>query len=162
MRITDKYVFFYGGIFSQWHKVPIQYKGVWFNCAEQAMMYHKALMFGDLGRAEKIMLTDSPKEQKALGRKVFPFVPEEWNEKSSELIIDINYAKFTQHPELTEQMRSMGNRIFVEASPYDKIWGIGMRETDAGVEDSKNWKGQNKLGYCLTYVSQEIKPLIKL
>jgi ribA/ribD-fused uncharacterized protein len=48
------------------------------------------------------------------------------------------------------ELLKTGDRILVEASPYDKIWGIGMKENDFGVEDKENWKGENLLGYALT------------
>jgi ribA/ribD-fused uncharacterized protein len=162
MRITDKYVFFYGGIFSQWHKTPIYYKGIWFNCAEQAMMYHKAIMFRDIVTARAILLADSPKEQKALGRKVTPFDPKEWNAICRGLVTDINLQKFSQNPELRAAMLDTGDRVFVEASPFDKVWGIGLRETAQGIEDNKNWKGKNWLGYCLSDVRLMLKLVDKL
>ena len=157
MRITDKYVFFYGGALSQWHKVPIFYREIMFNCAEQAMMYHKAMLFNDTVTAQKILDTDSPKAQKALGRKVTPFNPKEWSRMSRLIVLEINYAKFSQHEDLKELLLSTGYKILVEASPFDKVWGIGRREGTEGIEDQKNWNGKNWLGYCLSDVKHMLQ-----
>lgn len=157
MRITDKYVFFYGGVFSNWFKCTFTFKGVEYNCTEQAMMHHKALLFNDLTVARLIMLSDSPSEQKALGREVENFNMFKWALESDHIVTEANYCKFNQNPELKTKILSMGNRQFVEASPRDKIWGIGMGENSIGVENPANWKGKNKLGNCLTSVRDLIK-----
>ena len=157
MRITDKYVFFYGGEFSQWHKCAFTYKGLTYNCAEQAMMHQKALLFGDVSVARMIMSATSPKEQKALGREVQNFDQTKWSKESDKIVTEINYCKFSQNPALKKLMLSVGEKTFVEASPRDRIWGIGMGENSYGVEDPYNWNGKNKLGQCLTEVSNKIR-----
>ena len=152
MRITDKFVFFYGGEFSQWYKNPIIFEGVSYNCAEQAMMASKARMMCDEDTLKLIMSAVTPKEQKALGRKVKNFDATLWNAGCQNIVFKINFAKFSQSEFLKAKMLSMGDRIFVEASPYDRIWGIGMSENDYGVEDIHSWNGRNWLGYALSAV----------
>ena len=156
MRVTDKYVFFWGGEFSQWYMIPILWNGVVYNCAEQAMMASKAKLFKDDAALENIMCAEHPKQQKQIGREIRNFNKGKWDAICRQIVFDINVAKFSI-PELKSKMLEMGDRTFVEASPYDKIWGIGMKEEDRGVEDPANWKGTNWLGQCLTEVSRYLR-----
>lgn len=156
MRITDKYVFFWDGIYSQWYHSPIMINDVTYNCCEQYMMHQKALFFGDNETAEKIMKTSNPRDQKILGRSVKDFNKDRWDRVNLNIVYRANLAKFTQIKELKEALLSTGNRILVEASPYDQIWGIGMGEEEPGVDNPINWKGQNLLGQAITLVKQEL------
>lgn len=154
MRTTEKYVFFWGNsdIYSQWH--PSKFKclttGIVFTHAEQYMMYNKAIVFEDNATAEKILKATNPKLQKELGREVKNFNAEKWDAVKYDIVQNACYLKFTQNPDMLAQLLKTGDRTLVEASPYDKIWGIGMTENDYGVEDEKLWKGENLLGFALT------------
>lgn len=161
MRVTDKHVFFFGkqDVFSQWHPCSFVVNGVQFSCAEQAMMYFKAQVFEDQEIAAKILESDNPKEHKALGRKVKNFDADVWNDAKNHAVVSINFAKFEQNPELKSKLLETGNRDLVEASPYDRIWGIGMGANAPGVDDPKNWKGKNLLGICLVTVRSLIRGL---
>jgi ribA/ribD-fused uncharacterized protein len=152
MTITDKYVFFWDGIYSQWYPEDMQIDGTFYNCCEQYMMEQKALLFGDKETAKKIMKTSSPAEQKALGRSVKNFNRDIWDQHCMSIVIKGNYGKFAQPGMLRKDLIHTGNRIIVEASPYDKIWGIGMEENDPGIEDPANWKGLNLLGHAIMTV----------
>ncbi len=154
---TDKYVFFWNGIYSQWYTSPMEIDGIKYICCEQYMMHQKALFFGDTDTAEKIMLTSDPRDQKQLGRQVKGFDKDRWDRVNLRIVYKGNLAKFTQNPDLKKQLLETGNRILVEASPYDQIWGIGMGEEENGVEDPINWKGQNLLGWAITLVKQELQ-----
>ncbi|BCO16270.1 NADAR family protein_gp217 [Bacillus phage vB_BceM_WH1] len=144
------YTFFWGGIFSQWHKSKFEVDGITFNCAEQYMMYQKALLFGDEEVAKKILTKSNPRDQKDLGRKVKGFVEETWNKHAKEIVYKGNYAKFTQNPELLKGLKATGQTLLVEASPHDDIWGIGLDEKTARKTPEKDWKGTNWLGEVLT------------
>lgn len=157
MRITDKYVFFWNGIYSQWHKAPMTIDRTDFVTCEQYMMYQKAMLFNDKDIAHQILLTNNAKEQKSLGRMVQNFNKAVWDKACLSIVYKGNYAKFTQNEDLREQLLSTRDRILVEASPLDSIWGIGMGEDDAGVENPANWKGLNLLGQAITLVKQELK-----
>lgn len=156
MKITDKYVFFWDGIYSQWYPSPIVIDGITYNCCEQYMMHQKALFFEDIKTAEKIMKASSPRDQKMLGRSVKNFNKDRWDKVNLNIVYRANLAKFTQIKELREALLSNGNRILVEASPYDQIWGIGMGEEEPGVENPIYWKGQNLLGQVITLVKHEL------
>jgi ribA/ribD-fused uncharacterized protein len=42
--------------------------------------------------------------------------------------------------------------VLVEASPYDPIWGIGLKFDDERAKNPMNWLGQNLLGFSLMTV----------
>jgi len=157
MKTTDKYVFFWNGIYSQWAYSPFFVDGNLYNTAEKYMMHQKALFFGDEEVAAKIMATDKPDEQKALGRQVKDFNADRWARVCLGIVYKGNLAKFTQNEEMKKELMETGDRILVEASPYDQIWGIGMGENEEGIEDPMNWKGQNLLGWAIMMVRQHLK-----
>jgi ribA/ribD-fused uncharacterized protein len=154
--ITENYVFFWGGICSQWYASEFKIDGQKYSCAEQYMMYKKALLFEDEEVANAIMRTQNPREQKALGRKVRGFDKDKWEEVCREYVYEANYAKFTQNPKLLEELMSYGDREIVEASPEDKIWGIGLHETDERVHDKSQWQGTNWLGEAIMRAKEQI------
>ena len=162
MKITEKYVFFYKEEFSQWYSSkftdPIS-KNTFMN-AEQFMMWMKAILFNDLETANKILNTDKPNEQKALGRLVKNFKADKWNANKFEIVCNASYLKFTQNPKLLCKLLETGNKILVEASPVDPIWGIGMAENEIGIENEENWRGENLLGYALTDTKNYILNLL--
>lgn len=159
MKITDKYVFFWNGIYSQWHKADMTIDRVEYNSCEQYMMHQKALVFGDTEIAEQIMQESNPREQKRFGRMIRNFDKAIWDKNCLAIVYNGNLAKFTQNPELKEQMLATEDKIFVEASPLDNIWGIGLAEDAEGIDNPSNWLGLNLLGQALTLVKQELKTL---
>jgi ribA/ribD-fused uncharacterized protein len=130
--------------------------GIGYNCCEQYMMHQKALTFGDTETAELVMKTENPKDQKALGRQVKNFDKAKWDTVSIGIVFKGNYAKFNQNVELGDELLATGNKILVEASPYDTIWGIGMGEKEPGINDPANWKGLNLLGWSIMLVRKEL------
>jgi len=157
MRITDNYVFFWNGIYSQWHKAPMVIDKVEYNSCEQYMMHQKALLFEDNEIAELIMKESNPREQKRFGRMIKNFNKSVWEKNCLAIVYEGNLAKFTQNPDLMSAMLSTGDRIFVEASPLDNIWGIGMKEEHPDIEDPSYWLGLNLLGQALNLVKNKIK-----
>ena len=155
--ITNEFVFFWGGICSQWYSSWFEIDGQKYSCAEQYMMYKKALLFEDEDVANAIMRTQNPMEQKALGRKVRGFDKDKWEEVCREYVYEANYAKFTQNPDLLFELVSYGDRDIVEASPEDPIWGIGMHETNPDIFDRTKWKGTNWLGEAIMRVRDTLK-----
>lgn len=155
--VTDKYVFFWNGIYSQWLLSNFTIDGVTFNCCEQYMMYKKAKLFGDDEIAEQILLAKHPSDQKQLGRKVKNFDRDKWDEHCFAYVYQGNYAKFSQNEEIKNELLSTGDRIIVEASPYDKIWGIKMGWGDDYIENPAHWRGLNLLGFAIMTVRKNLQ-----
>ena len=152
------YTFFFGeeSPFSQWHRCSFVVEDRTFNCAEQYMMHGKALLFRDAEIAAKILVADHPRAHKALGRKVRGFDGATWNRERERIVRDGNRAKFTQNTELRSQLMATRGTTLVEASPYDRIWGIGLAATDPRAQDPNLWRGQNLLGKLLTELRDEL------
>jgi len=154
--LKDGFILFWNGPFSQWYPSDFQVSGTWYNCVIQYRFSQKAIMFNDLNMYDRIMESSHPSQQKKLGRRVKRFVPAQWNAMSRKIVYDGNYAKFTQVERLTKLMLEMDG-IFVEASPYDKVWGIGLDIHDPRTTIPDQWKGTNWLGEVLTEVRDAIK-----
>lgn len=142
--------------FSQWYRCAFAAGGHAFNCAEQYMMHGKALLFGDAAIAAEILAADHPRQHKALGRKVRGFDDAIWKREREGIVLAGNRAKFTQNAALREQLLATRGTTLVEASPYDRIWGIGLAATDPRAQDPKQWRGQNLLGRILTALRDEL------
>ena len=142
--------------FSQWYRCTFTAGGHTFGCAEQYMMHGKALLFGDAEIAAEILAADHPRQHKALGRKVRRFDDAVWKREREAIVLAGNRAKFTQDPALFEQLLATRGTTLVEASPYDRIWGIGLRATDPRAQDPEQWRGQNLLGRILTALRDEL------
>ena len=145
------------GYMSQWAHSEFEYMGDKFYSAEQYMMWSKALLFGDEKIAKRILKSKSSKEQKKLGREVKGFKQKLWKCNREKIVIQGNLLKFSQNPDLKAKLVSTGEKVLVEASPSDSIWGIGLRPNDPNVQDPILWKGENLLGKCLMVVRGLIK-----
>ncbi len=146
---------------SQWHKCEFVVDDVKYNCAEQYMMAEKARLFNDAETLEKIMKQEEPDKIKELGREIKGFDPEVWNEHKFNIVVKGNLAKFGQNPNLLRFLLSTGTAVLAEASPYDRIWGIGMKEGDKGIEDAEKWYGINLLGFALMVVRDQLQEMKK-
>ena len=167
----SKYHFFIGGPFSQWSQTHYSVTnktilsdipqfvidGVGYNCAEQYMMAEKARLFNDDLVLEQIMREGHPRDQKAWGRKVKDFDLERWNAVARDVVYRANLAKFTQNLGLRIAMMETDGQLLVEASPTDRIWGIGLDITEAEGTEPKDWHGTNWLGQVCTKVREDIK-----
>jgi hypothetical protein len=152
----SKYTFFWRGPFSQWHLSEIKIAGKTFNCCEQFMMWSKAMLFGDVHSANKILRAQNPKEQKAIGRNITEFNEAVWKSFRGGVVYTANYAKFTQHAKLKSRLLATRGTVLVEASPHDRIWGIGLAEDDPRAKHRKEWRGLNLLGWTLTRVREAL------
>jgi hypothetical protein len=159
LKETDTHVYFWGSIFSQWAKCSFIESDVEFNTAEQYMMYKKATIFGDYEIAKQILKQSDPREQKALGRKVKNFDVEKWNDYKFDIVCQGNLLKFFQNKEAMIELLKTGNKILVEGSPYDKVWGVGLKWDDPKILSEKNWQGENLLGKALMEVRETLKDL---
>ena len=157
---TLKYVFFWGHTnkyqeeagkfcFSQWFESAFTVDSITYKTAEHWMMAHKALLFGDTRIFEQIIQCNKPGEAKELGRSVMGYNDETWNENKFEIVTKGNIHKFNQHPKLADFLLKTDNRILVEASPLDNIWGIGLSQDDKDIDNVYAWRGENLLGFAL-------------
>jgi len=163
----SRYIFFNGhrksktgvttSCFSQFYDCEFRVDGLRYCCAEQFMMAGKARTFHDAIREKKIMASRDPADIKKLGRKVTPFSAEMWETVAYNVVARGNFYKFTQNEDLKDFLLATGDKILVEASPIDKIWGIGLSAKSAGIEDERNWRGQNLLGRALMEVRTAIR-----
>lgn len=152
----EKFTFFWGGEFSQWYPSFFTIDGIEYNCAEQYMMAKKAMLFKDDETLKKIMNTTSPRDQKIYGREVKNFNVDVWNANCKQFVKEGSFAKFTQNEDLKKVLFASAGTTLVEASPKDKIWGIGLHESDPRVQDRKTWEGTNWLGEILTEVRDQL------
>ena len=120
------------------------------------MMAQKALLFNDNEIFNEIMKANHPKEYKELGRKIKNFSDLKWNENKYQIVLKGNIAKFSQNEKLKAFLLNTGIKILVEASPYDKIWGIGLSADQENIENPLTWNGENLLGFAL----MEVRDLI--
>lgn len=138
--------------FSQWWHSPFVVDNVRYSTTEHWMMAQKAVLFNDLEIAQQIIAAKSPAEAKALGRQVKQFDEATWNDQRSAIVVSGNLAKFQQHPDLREFLMNTKARVLVEASPVDRIWGIGLAADSERAENPKQWQGLNLLGFALMEV----------
>lgn len=156
-----KYIFFFrvgenNGIFSNWWKSKFVVDGLEFNCVEQYMMWSKAKVFKDEAAMRAILRSSSPADIKKLGRQVHNFDSKKWDSVKFEIVVTGCYNKFSQNDDLKKALIATGESVLVEASPYDRIWGIGLGPSDPRRLNPKNWSGQNLLGKALCEVREKI------
>lgn len=161
-----KYVFFWGhkkpkeGVsktcFSQWYDSGFVENGVKYQTAEHYMMAGKAKLFGDDESFNKILAASNPGEAKKIGRSVQGFDEELWLKHRFSLVVEANLLKFSQNRELGEFLTKTGDRVLVEASPVDKIWGVGLAADDENIQNPNLWKGLNLLGFALMEVRSQL------
>jgi hypothetical protein len=157
MTTTDKYVFFWGGPFSQWLMSAMKIDNCTYNCCEQYMMAQKALMFDDQSALRKIMASNRPVKQKEFGRMVKGFDRATWEKEARDIVYEANVAKFSQNLTIKSVLLGTDDKIIVEASPTDVIWGIGLGEDNPAIMDPKNWRGTNWLGEELMEVRKFLR-----
>jgi len=148
------YLYFWQGPFSQCYRTQFTVNGITYNCAEQYVMHHKALLFADHDSAKLILASTNPKEQKALGSKLKNFDMHWWNENCIQIVFRGNFAKFSQNKRLYDMLMNTNPHTLVNASKFDSIWGIGLEEGVAKKTDPEEWPGTNWLGYTLSYLRE--------
>jgi ribA/ribD-fused uncharacterized protein len=144
------------GCLSQWWPCAFTVDGVEYASAEHWMMAGKARLFGDADGLAAVLAARSPGAAKAAGRAVRGFDERRWRKARYDLVVAGNLAKFTQHAELGEFLRRTGDRVLVEASPHDRIWGVGLPPTDENVRHPARWRGTNLLGFALMDVREHL------
>lgn len=162
------YLFFWGhqpakdgtitqSCFSQWWEASFLLEDKYYHTAEHWMMAQKALLFFDNDIADKILMAKSPVEVKKLGRLVRNFNPEVWDQNKFEIVVKGNYHKFQQNHLLKQFILQTKDRILVEASPVDPVWGIGLAANDDRCQNPLLWQGDNLLGFALMEVRDMLR-----
>lgn len=161
-----KYIYFWGHkklqgettktCFSQWYDSPFEIEEVVYITAEHYMMAEKAKLFGDLDAIPKIVAAENPGKAKRLGREILWFENQTWIKHRFDIVVRANRAKFSQNPELGRYLLGTGDRTLVEASPVDKIWGVGLAIDNSDIENPNLWKGLNLLGFALMEVRDQL------
>jgi len=163
-----KYLFFWGhrpskdgsatkSCLSQWFEAPFTVDGVQYATAEHFMMAEKARLFGDTDTLDRILKAANPGAVKAFGREVRGFDEQVWVEARSRIVVRANLVKFLQNQSLRSFLLNTGDRILVEASPVDRLWGIGLAHDDPTAQDPNLWKGLNLLGFALMEVREQLQ-----
>ena len=151
-----QYIFFWNGYLSNWFPAEFEVDGINYPTLEHYFMAQKAKAFGDMKIYNQILTSKGPSEAKKLGRIVHEFDELIWDPLRKNIMITANLEKFSQNPHLEYDLLATDDAVLVEASPYDKIWGIGMGEYDPDVNDPTKWKGLNLLGFCLMEVRRRL------
>ncbi|MFF2875858.1 NADAR family protein [Gottfriedia sp. NPDC057991] len=136
-------MFFWGNddIYSNFYYYPFKHQGIDFKWSEQAIMYRKANLFGANNIADRILKAQTPKQCKDLGRSnEIPFDEKVWIANREIIYGDVLFDKFS-NTILKSKILATGNKILVEASPFDKIWGIGIAKTINVQKILKSGKG---------------------
>ena len=142
---------------SQWWMAEFWVEAQRYSCMEQFMMAEKARLFGDKEVLEQILAAAEQGKIKALGRQVRNFDQTEWDRCKYTIVLTGNFQKFLQNPELKDFLLRTGDKILVEASPRDRIWGIGMGRNNENAGNPAAWKGKNLLGFALMEVRDELR-----
>ena len=153
-NITETHVAFWGGPFSNFATCTIEAEGHTFRSSEQYFMWQKAVYFRDDVIAQAILDAKSPAQAKKLGRRVDGFNNEDWDKVKLNAMFNAVYLKFKQNENFKDLllMEDIMDKDFVEGSPIDKIWGVGIAWDSPLIEDEGNWLGENLLGKILNSV----------
>lgn len=142
---------------SQWWPVNFEEEGIVYKTAEHYMMVGKAKVFKDDEMIERIIDCETPKEAKAFGREVKNFDAAVRDQHKYQIVVKANVLKFSQNPELKAFLLDTGNRVIVEASPRDLVWGIGLGEHNPKSQNPHTWRGRNLLGFALMEARDELR-----
>ncbi|MFJ9088271.1 MULTISPECIES: NADAR family protein [unclassified Streptomyces] len=142
---------------SQWWPSPFTVAGVEYATAEHWMMAEKARLFGDAEAERRAITAGHPAEAKKAGRLVRGFDGAVWERERFGVVVEGSVHKFAADPALREFLVNTGERVLVEASPMDRVWGIGMAADEAGAADPEAWRGLNLLGFALMAARERLR-----
>jgi hypothetical protein len=156
-------IYFFGqdkpnGFMSNFYKSDfVDEEGNNYNCSEQYFMYRKCQRFdaSNIRLLNGILTETNPSTIKRYGREVKNYDEKIWEEERYGIMVEALRLKFNQNAYIRKQLIETKPRLLYEASPYDKIWGIGFCYRDAIREDEINF-GQNLLGKALMQIRDEL------
>jgi ribA/ribD-fused uncharacterized protein len=132
------------GWMSNWSFHSVEEDDKKFPTTEHYLMYHKAMLMGDAHTANRILQAKTPRQVKDLGRLVKNFSEERWVAEREGIMYRALWLKTTQHKEVRDMLLATAGNVLAEASPYDRIWGIGLSKEEA--VHQTEWRGLNLLG----------------
>ncbi|GGQ39361.1 hypothetical protein GCM10010279_55960 [Streptomyces mutabilis] len=142
---------------SQWWPSPFTVAGVVYPTAEHWMMAGKARLFEDAEAERRVLAAGHPAEAKKAGRLVRGFDEAVWERERFSLVVEGSVHKFASDPALREFLVNTGDRVLVEASPVDRVWGIGLTADDEAATDPARWRGSNLLGFALMRARERLR-----
>ncbi|MBB1509960.1 NADAR family protein [Tessaracoccus sp. MC1756] len=137
------------GCLSEHYPAPFESDGELFRTVEHYIAWRKATLFGDKHSAQRVLRAEAPTTARAIGRTVRPFNDEVWKSHRFDVAVAANVAKFAADPQLADHLRSTGRSVLVNASPIDRVWGIGLSADDPAAQDPTRWPGLNIQGFAL-------------
>ncbi|WP_367320529.1 NADAR family protein [Streptomyces sp. HUAS ZL42] len=142
---------------SQWWPSPFVVGGVTYATAEHWMMAGKARLFADAEAEKRVLAAGHPSVAKKAGRLVRGFDEAIWERERFRIVVEGSVHKFAAHADLREFLLGTGDRVLVEASPVDRVWGIGLAATDEAAGDPERWRGPNLLGFALMEARERLR-----
>ncbi|WP_031138254.1 MULTISPECIES: NADAR family protein [Streptomyces] len=142
---------------SQWWPAPFTVNGVAYATAEHWMMAEKARLFEDAAAERAALAAGHPADAKKAGRLVRGFDEAVWARERFRIVVEGSVHKFAAHPELLAYLQGTGDRVLVEASPVDRVWGIGLAADDEAAMDPERWRGPNLLGFALMEARERLR-----
>lgn len=142
---------------SQWWPAPFTVDGVEYATAEHWMMASKARLFADAEAERKALQAPNPALAKKAGRLVRGFDEALWERERFAIVVEGSFHKFAAHSALREFLLETGERVLVEASPVDRVWGIGLAADDERAADPERWRGPNLLGFALMEARERLR-----
>ena len=121
------------------------------------MMASKARLFGDDMALSAILATDDPREQNRLARQVYHFESVIWQQECEHIVLRGNLAKFSINEEMQLALAHTDDRRLAEASPHDKLWGIGLHASDRRASTPDPWCGRSLLGQTLEHLRKNFR-----
>ncbi|CAL9610117.1 hypothetical protein SUDANB140_05621 [Streptomyces sp. enrichment culture] len=145
------------GCLSQWWPSPFTVAGVAYATAEHWMMAGKARLFEDAEAERRVLAAAHPAEAKKAGRLVRGFDEAVWERERLGIVVAGSVHKFASDPALRRFLLDTGGRVLVEASPVDRVWGIGLSADDERARDPERWRGPNLLGFALMAARERLR-----
>ncbi|MFI0512875.1 NADAR family protein [Streptomyces sp. WSLK1-5] len=142
---------------SQWWPSPFVVDGVTYATAEHWMMAAKARLFDDPEAERRALAAGHPSQAKAAGRLVRSFDEQVWRRERFGIVVEGSVHKFSAHADLRAFLLNTGDRVLVEASPVDRVWGIGLAADDEAAGAPERWRGPNLLGFALMEARERLR-----